>query len=88
MKKINVPIKRIFVYHQEAENFDEKERSEQLGRLEESFSDFFNYTGAGLQLKPEISEKYYLTYNDTKLAYSRLIESYVTASTIEERVQA
>lgn len=69
-------------------NLDEKERIEKLEHLNEAFADFFNYTGAGLQLEPEISEKYYITYNDNKLAYSRLIESYVAASTIEERDRA
>lgn len=88
MEKLNVPIERILAFHQEGENLVEKERTEKLERLDESFADFFNHTGTGLQLEPEISEKYYIIYNDTKLAYSHLIESYVAASTIEEREQA
>lgn len=85
MSKLNVPIERILDFHQEAENYDEKERTDKLERLEETFADFFNYTGTGLQLEPKIREKYFITYNDAKLAYSRFIENYIAASTREER---
>lgn len=85
MRKLNVPIERVLDFHQEAENYDEKERTEKLERLEETFADFFNYTGTGLQLEPKIREKYFITYNDAKLAYSRIIENYIAASTTEER---
>lgn len=88
MRKINVPIERILDFHQEVENYDEKERTEKLERLEENFADFFNYTGTGLQLEPKISEKYFITYNEAKLAYSHIIENYTAATTIEKREEA
>ncbi len=88
MEILNIPVERILEFHQEAASYDEKERNEKLEQLEESFADFFNFTGASLQLEPEIRAKYYVTYNDSKLAFARIIERYIDATTAEEREQA
>lgn len=85
MEKINVPIERILKFHQEAENYDEKERAEKLERIDETFADFSIYTGDGLQIEPKIREKYYLTYHEAKLAYFHYIKNYIAASTTQER---
>ncbi|MEK3763391.1 hypothetical protein [Solibacillus sp. FSL K6-4121] len=85
MEKLNVPIERILEFHQEAENYNEKERAEKLERLNETFADFSNYTGSGLQLESWIGDRYFITYNDTKLAYFYFIKNYMAAPTTEER---
>ena len=88
MEVLNVPIERILAFQQEAESYNETERNNKLNQLNESYADFFNYTGGGLQLEPAIREEYYLTYNDTKLAYYQIIERYLEATTAEERERA
>ena len=88
MEVLNVPIERILAFQQEAESYNETERNNKLNQLNESYADFFNYTGSGLQLEPAIREKYYLTYSDTKLAYYQIIERYLEATTAEERERA
>lgn len=85
MSKINIPIERILEFHQEAENYDEKERAEKLERIDETFADFSIYTGDGLQIEPKIREKYYLTYHEAKLAYFHYIKNYIAVSTTQER---
>lgn len=88
MEVLNVPIERILAFQQEAESYNETERNNKLNQLNESYADFFNYTGGGLQLEPAIREEYYLTYNDTKLSYFQIIKRYMEATTAEERERA
>ena len=85
METLNVPIERILAFHKEAESYDEKERNDKLNQLYETYADFFNHTGGGLQLEPVMREKYYITYNDTKLSYFQIIKSYMESTTAEER---
>ena len=66
MRKLNVPIERILEFHQEAENYNEKERAEKLERIDETFADFSNYTGSGLQLESWIRDRYFITYHEAK----------------------
>ncbi|MGE7983366.1 hypothetical protein [Solibacillus sp. NPDC093137] len=88
MSRINVPVERILAFHQEADSYDDEERTEKLERLDETFADFFNFTGSGLQLEPQISAEYFVPYNDAKIAYFHLVKNYIAASTTEDREQA
>lgn len=88
MSRINVPVERILAFHEEADRYDEEERTEKLERLDETFGDFFNFTGIGLQLEPQIRAEYFVPYNDAVLAYSHLIKNYIAASTTQDREQA
>ena len=88
MEFVNVPIERILAFHEEAESYDETERNNKLNQLHQTYADFFNYTGAGLQLEPVMRERYYLTYNETKLSYDQIIKRYMEATTAEERERA
>ena len=88
MEILNQPIERILAFHEEVESYDEKERNDKLIHLDETFADFFNFTGTGLQLEPAMREKYYITYNDTKLSYFQIIKRYMEATTAEERERA
>lgn len=88
LEHLTLPVERILAFHEESGSYDETERTEKLNQLNQTYADFFNYTGGGLQLEPAIREKYYLTYYDTKISYFQIIQRYSEATTEEERERA
>mgnify|MGYP003448922022 FL=1 len=85
LEKLNTQFERFLVFHKESEKYDEKERNEKLQQLTTTFFDFFYYSGDVLKVESEIRENYLMTYQDTKFDFSKLLDSYIAASTAEER---
>lgn len=85
LEKLNTQFERFLVFHKESEKYDEKERNEKLQQLTTTFFDFFYYSGDVLKVESEIRENYFMTYQDTKFDFSKLLDSYIAASTAEER---
>lgn len=85
LEKLNTQFERFLVFHKESEKYDEKERNEKLQQLTTTFFDFFYYSGDVLKVESEIRENYFMTYQDTKFEFSKLLDSYIAASKAEER---
>ena len=85
LEKLNTQFERFLVFHKASEKYDEKERNEKLQQLTTTFFDFFYYSGDVLKVESEIRENYFMTYQDTKFDFSKLLDSYIAASTAEER---
>lgn len=84
---INVPIERILTYHEQGEYEDDEDQAV-LTSLEENYADIFNHTGGGLQYEPDIREKYFTYYNETKIAYTHLIAEYKKVKSSDDRDNA
>ena len=87
MEDLRVPVERFLEFHKASESYDSEKRNEILEDLNQDFIDFSMYSGSGLQLEPEMREKYYLKYDATKKQFKETIMRYTEATTLKEREQ-
>lgn len=88
LEKLGYPIANVLELHEKADTYSEDERQEKLQELNVQFATIFNYGGVGFLEEQHIKDLYYDDYTTARIDFATLLQTYVKATTLQQREQA